>query len=78
MKRKIDADNGPEGGIDSVLEHGVTTVSQALKAARSFEGQKLGRRKKQARDDDSQDAITRLNKEGSILKVSNRVMIKLQ
>jgi hypothetical protein len=57
-------------GIDDTLKHSVVKIFRALKAASGFEGQKLGRRKRQARDEDTKEHLERLQKEEAVLKAS--------
>jgi hypothetical protein len=57
-------------GIDDTLKHSVVKIFRALKAASGFEGQKLGRRKRQARDEDAIEHLERLLKEDVALKAS--------
>ncbi|KAL4896127.1 Bud-site selection protein [Aspergillus ambiguus] len=75
-KRKL-ADLDSPGSISQNLqltrlshkfEHGVTTLARALKTARGFERQKLGRREKTAKSQGSHDTLSRLAEEVQVLK----------
>ncbi|EAU33174.1 NADH-ubiquinone oxidoreductase 30.4 kDa subunit, mitochondrial precursor [Aspergillus terreus NIH2624] len=50
------------------FDHGVTLLSRALKTARGFERQKLGRREKTAKAAGNNDTLTRLAEEVQVLK----------
>jgi hypothetical protein len=79
-KRKLsDADSGPGTEkrtynvqtmrLTQKFEHGVTILSRALKTARGFERQKLGRREKTAKSQGGAETLQRLAEEVSFLKV---------
>lgn len=55
--------------LERVLEHGKRKLFQALKLARGFERQKLGRRQKGARESNTESEMIRLNAEVAALKV---------
>ncbi|KAF7586110.1 hypothetical protein BBP40_009440 [Aspergillus hancockii] len=80
-KRKhSDVDSGPSPGpekrtynvqtmrLTHKFEHGVIILSRALKTARGFERQKLGRREKTARSQGGTETLQRLAEEVSFLK----------
>lgn len=56
------------------FDHGVTLLSRALKTARGFERQKLGRREKTAKAAGNNDTLTRLAEEVQVLKVSRALV----
>lgn len=56
------------------FDHGVTLLSRALKTARGFERQKLGRREKTAKAAGNNDTLTRLAEEVQVLKVSRTLV----
>lgn len=57
--------------LEQKFEHGAIILHRALKLARQFERQKLGRRQKQAREKNEAAQITRLDGEVLALKVRN-------
>ena len=69
--------NDPDGNtrlrkqqIEGAIQNGNKTVFRALKVARGFERQKLGRRQKVANEKKAPEEIARLNAEVAALKVS--------
>lgn len=78
-KRKIsevtDAGSWLSHRLSVKFDHEVQTLARALKVARGFEKQKMGRRGKQARSGESSDGkgkegtLGRLGEENKILKV---------
>lgn len=76
-KRKFsDLNDRPSGAVDIKLarltakfENGVTALSRALKAARAFERQKLGRREKTAKSENKPEALARIEEEIRVIKV---------
>lgn len=87
-KRKRGAESGSDAGereipeavraqrqrLESVLERSKKTLFQALKLARGFERQKLGRRQKVAKAAEDDGDSKRLAAEVIALKVSFRMM----
>lgn len=84
-KRKFEEYNGAEGKptgilngahrlqrerLDAILEQAKKTLSRALKVARGFERQKLGRRQKVAKEQKDNAVTVRLAAEVTALKVS--------
>lgn len=73
-KRKRGAENDPvtlrKDEVEQKLTHCKKLLNKALKLARGFERQKLGRRVKLATTNSDQDDLKRLNKEIEVLKVS--------
>lgn len=59
--------------LEQKIEHGVVLLHRALKTARGFERQKLGRRQKTARVDRDRDALERLDAEVAALKVDHHI-----
>jgi hypothetical protein len=55
--------------LEQKIEHGSLLLSRALKTARGFERQKLGRRQKQARSKNDRPQLARLEDEVQALKV---------
>lgn len=55
--------------LDGFLDQSKQALSRALKVARGFERQKLGRRQKTAKGDSNDADTTRLEREVSALKV---------
>ncbi len=55
--------------LDAILEQAKKTLSRALKVARGFERQKLGRRQKVANEQDEDAETKRLAAEVTALKV---------
>ncbi|KAF4177856.1 hypothetical protein CNMCM8927_009189 [Aspergillus lentulus] len=78
-KRKFsDLNDRPSGPVDIKLarltakfENGVTALSRALKTARAFERQKLGRREKTAKSENKPEALTRIEEEIRVIKSLN-------
>lgn len=83
-KRKLEEHNGVEGKpnsvsngalrvqgerLDTILEQAKKTLSRALKVARGFERQKLGRRQKVAKEQRDDAETVRLTAEVTTLKV---------
>jgi exonuclease III len=76
-KRKFsDLNDRPSGAVDIKLarltakfENGVTALSRALKTARAFERQKLGRREKTAKSENKPEALARIEEEIRVIKV---------
>lgn len=74
-KRKLSAlhDFDPRdrtlGRLNAQFDNGVAALSQALKTARVFERQKLGRREKTARSENKRDVLARLEEEIKVIKV---------
>ncbi|MDI1489597.1 MAG: hypothetical protein OHK93_000794 [Ramalina farinacea] len=65
---KCDPDQG-HNRVQAVIDNGVSSITHALKVARGFERQKLGRRQKVAKEVSDQPDITeRLNAEVAALK----------
>ena len=56
--------------LEGLLEQGTKALFRSLKLARGFERQKLGRRQKQAKAQNNEVDISRLNAEVAALKVS--------
>ena len=56
--------------IESAIQNGIKTVFRALKVARGFERQKLGRRQKLANGKEAIEEKERLSGEVAALKVS--------
>ena len=54
---------------EAALAQGQKELFRALKLSRGFERQKLGRRQKNARIDGNDEAINRMEKEVTVLKV---------
>lgn len=73
-KRKRGAENDPvylrKEEVEQKLEHCRKLLNKALKLAKGFERQKLGRRVKTSTQKSDQDDLKRLHKEIEILKVS--------
>ena len=66
--------------LEGFLELGKKALFRALKVARGFERQKLGRRQKTAKKDGQDADLTRLTAEVAALKVvmyANRIRLKL-
>ena len=61
-----------EYGFEGVLDNGTKTLYRALRVSRGFERQKLGRRQKSAKEQQSATESTRLASEVIALKVSAR------
>lgn len=57
------------------FDHGVQLISRALKTARGFERQKLGRREKTAKAQGDSATLTRLGEEIGALKVSSTLLL---
>ena len=55
--------------VQGILDNGKTLLFRALKVARGFERQKLGRRQKIAKADKAESEVTRLDEEIVALKV---------
>lgn len=55
--------------LEQKIEHGVVLLHRALKTARGFERQKLGRRQKTAKGSKDEKALARLAAEVEALKV---------
>ena len=55
--------------IEAALDHSQKEFFRALKLSRGLERQKLGRRQKKARADGNDEAIARMEKEVTALKV---------
>ena len=55
--------------LSTKFDHDVQALSKALKVARGFEKQKMGRRGKKAKTEEESKAIARLEGEGKLLKV---------
>ena len=55
--------------LSTKFDHDVQALSKALKVARGFEKQKMGRRGKKAKTEEESKAIARLEEEGRVLKV---------
>lgn len=55
--------------LSTKFDHDVQALSKALKVARGFEKQKMGRRGKKAKTEEESRAIARLEEEGGLLKV---------
>ena len=55
--------------LSTKFDHDVQALSKALKVARGFEKQKMGRRGKKAKTEEESKAIARLEEEGRLLKV---------
>lgn len=55
--------------LEQKIEHGVVLLHRALKTARGFERQKLGRRQKTAKGNKDEKALERLAAEVEALKV---------
>lgn len=55
--------------LTQLFTQGVQTLSRALKTARGFERQKLGRREKTARAGGDEKTLNRLGEETGVLKV---------
>lgn len=80
MKRKLDEDaetksakystQRQNSSIHKPLEHSTTEIFRALRLARGFERQKLGRRQKEARG--KKDVLSRLEGEVNTLKVGSK------
>ncbi|KAH1781779.1 hypothetical protein KXW75_004134 [Aspergillus fumigatus] len=78
-KRKFsDLNDRPSGAVDIKLarltakfENGVTALSRALKTARAFERQKLGRREKTAKSENKPEALARIEEEIRVIKSLN-------
>ncbi|PKX95493.1 BUD22 family protein [Aspergillus novofumigatus IBT 16806] len=78
-KRKFsDLNDRPSGPVDIKLarltakfDNGVTALSRALKTARAFERQKLGRREKTAKSENKPEALTRIEEEIRVIKTLN-------
>lgn len=51
------------------FDYEIQTLFRALKTARGFERQKMGRRQKTAKSDNKDDALARLQEEVQVLKV---------
>ena len=62
--------NRQQHQFEGALSHGKTILFRALKLARGFERQKLGRRQKEARSADSKEQLERIEAEVVALKVS--------
>lgn len=87
MKRKTEAAGSdtvaanPSGGltraqyaqIEGALDYGRRTLFKALKIARGFERQKLGRRQKTAKEQKKEEDIKRFDAEVAALKVRHRL-----
>ena len=89
-KRKLLESNGVEGDfngtadwalrlqrerLNAILEQAKKTLSRALKIARGFERQKLGRRQKLAKEQNEDAETVRLATEKTALKVRESVNI---
>lgn len=57
--------------LEQKIEHGVQQIHRALKTARGFERQKLGRRQKTAKSNGDTAQLGRLAEEVQALKVSD-------
>ena len=81
-KRAAFEDDGPAGNsteersiklqlrrLEQQIEYGQKTLHRALKLARGFERQKLGRRQKTAQTNNDRDGMARLSQEVRTLKV---------
>lgn len=58
--------------LSNKFDHDVQALSKALKVARGFEKQKMGRRGKKAKTEEESKAIARLEEEGRLLKVGRQ------
>ncbi|GIK07053.1 hypothetical protein Aspvir_002706 [Aspergillus viridinutans] len=78
-KRKFsdlnDRSSGPSdiklARLTAKFENGVTALSRALKTARAFERQKLGRREKTAKSENKPEALARIEEEIRVIKALN-------
>ncbi|GIJ89618.1 hypothetical protein Asppvi_008563 [Aspergillus pseudoviridinutans] len=78
-KRKFsdlnDRSSGPSdiklARLTARFENGVTALSRALKTARAFERQKLGRREKTAKSENKPEALARIEEEIKVIKTLN-------
>ncbi|RLL99039.1 hypothetical protein CFD26_107582 [Aspergillus turcosus] len=57
--------------LTAKFENGVTALSRALKTARAFERQKLGRREKTAKSENKPEALARIEEEIKVIKTLN-------
>lgn len=73
-KRKL-ADVAPRSrnpqttALTTTFTNGVQTLSRALRTARGFERQKLGRREQKAKSEKNDNALTKVREEIEALKV---------
>lgn len=64
--------------LTAKFENGVTALSRALKTARAFERQKLGRREKTAKSENKPEALARIEEEIKVIKVGDAIAIALR
>jgi len=87
-RRKLDSeyhDGGPpsravvlqRSQLEHEIEHGTKILHRALKVARGFERQKLGRRQKAAKDKKDRPESARLEAEVAALKARSKQLWKL-
>ncbi|KAF7179484.1 hypothetical protein CNMCM7691_008418 [Aspergillus felis] len=57
--------------LTAKFENGVTALSRALKTARAFERQKLGRREKTAKSENKPEALAKIEEEIKVIKALN-------